>query len=105
MLAAARKAIGDKKLDALKTLSVEASLQRNVNNMQLASDVEILLDLPDKYVRSDASSGGMMTMSMAIGFNGEKPIRPANAVPMAGGAMMIRMGPGGPMTPAEKADS
>ena len=101
-LAAARKAIGGKKLDALKTLSVEASLQRNVNNMQLASEVEILLDLPDKYVRSDASSGGMMTMSMAMGFNGEKPIRPANAVPMAGGAMVIRMGPGGPMTPAEK---
>jgi hypothetical protein len=41
-------------------------------------------------------------MSMAMGFNGEKPIRPANAVPMAGGAMVIRMGPGGPMTPAEK---
>ena len=46
---AARKAIGDKKLDALKTLSVEASVQRNVNTMQMTSEVEILLELPDKY--------------------------------------------------------
>jgi hypothetical protein len=100
-LASAREAIGGKKLDSLKTLSVDASLQRNVNNMQLASEVEILLELPDKYVRSDASSG-MMNMTMAMGFSGEKPIRPANAMPMAGGGMVIRMGPGGPMTPPEK---
>ena len=30
ILAAARKAIGDKKLDALKTFSVQSALQRNV---------------------------------------------------------------------------
>ena len=35
ILAAARKAIGDKKLDALKTLSVQASVQRNVGSMQM----------------------------------------------------------------------
>ena len=50
ILAAARKAIGDKKLDALKTFSVQSALQRNVQTMQVSSDVEILLDLPDKYL-------------------------------------------------------
>ena len=100
-LAAARKAIGGRKLETLKTFSMEAALTRNVNNMQLASDVELLFELPDKYLRADTSSG-MMNMTMAMGFSGEKPIRPANAVSMAGGGMMIRMGGPGPAVPAEK---
>ena len=103
VLAAARQAIGGKRLESLKTLSVEAALKRNMNEMQLAADVEILLDLPDRYLRSDASSG-MMNMTMATGFNGVKPIRPANAMSAPGGGMIIRMGggPGGPMPPTEK---
>ena len=101
ILAAARKAIGEKKLESLKTLTVEASVQRNVNTMQMISDVEILLELPDKYLRSDASSGPM-SMTMNSGFVGEKVIRPANAASMTGGMMVIRMGPGGPMPAGEK---
>ena len=69
VLAAARKAIGDKKLETLKTLAVEASVQRNVNTVQMTSDLEILLELPDKYLRSDASSGPM-SMTMNSGFVG-----------------------------------
>ena len=53
VIAAARKAIGGKKLDALKSFSVQAALQRNVGNFQMNSDVEILLELPDKYLRSE----------------------------------------------------
>jgi hypothetical protein len=101
VLTAARKAIGDKKLEGLKTLAVEASVQRNVNTMQVTSDVEILLELPDKYLRSDVSSGPM-SMTMNSGFSGDKVIRPANATSMAGGMMVIRMGPGGPMPSGEK---
>jgi hypothetical protein len=101
LLAAARKAIGGKKLEGLKTLTVEASVQRNVNTMQMTSDLEILLELPDKYLRSDVSSGPM-SMTMNSGFVGEKVIRPANAASMAGGMMVIRMGPGGAMPPGEK---
>jgi hypothetical protein len=101
VLAAARKAIGDKKLDGLKTLVVEASVQRNVNTMQVTSAVEILLELPDKYLRSDVSSGPM-SMTMNSGFIVDKVIRPANATSMAGGMMVIRMGPGGPMPTGEK---
>jgi hypothetical protein len=101
VLAAARKAIGDKKLESLKTVSVEASLQRNVNAMQLTSEVEILIELPDKYLRSDVASGPM-SGGFSIGFNGDKPIRPANSGSFAGGGMVIRMGPGGPPPSNEK---
>ena len=101
ILAAARQAIGDKKLDGLKAFAVEASVQRNVNTMQMTSDVEILLELPDKYVRSEVGSGPM-SMTMSSGFVGDKAVRPANAASMAGGAMVIRMGPGGPMPSGEK---
>lgn len=98
ILAAARKAIGDKKLDALKTFSVQSSLQRNVQTMQVNSDVEILLELPDKYLRSEASSGGGMIMAGGgtSGFNGDRPLQKLNSGGMPGGGMVIRMGgPGG----------
>jgi hypothetical protein len=98
---AARNAIGGKKLEALKTLAIEASVQRNVNTMQLTSEVEILLDLPDKYLREDVASG-RMTGTMTSGFVGDKAIRPANAMAMSGGGMMIRIGPGAPIPPGEK---
>jgi hypothetical protein len=102
VLAASRKAIGDKQLDALRTFSLEATVQRHVGNMQMTTDTEILLALPDKYLRSDSSSGGMMSMSSATGFNGGTAIRPAGATMAPGGGMVIRMGPGGPIQPQDK---
>lgn len=112
VIASARKAIGGKKLDELKSLSVEANVQRNLASMQMTSDVEILLELPDKYVRSDqASSPGMIIGGgMNTGFNGDKPLQPVPGALGPGGSMMIRMGPGGPLpsdgpkpTPEEQA--
>ena len=98
VMAAARKAIGDKKLAALKTLTLEAQVQRNVGAMQMATDTEILLELPDRYLRSDTGSGPM-SGGMTSGFNGDKVIRPANANVSLGGGMVIRMGGPGPMLP------
>jgi len=102
ILAATRKAIGDKKLDALKTFSVQSALQRNVQTMQMSSDVEILLDLPDKYLRSEASSGGggfggmvVVAGGVVTGFNGDRPLQKVNSGGMPSGGMVIRMGPGG----------
>jgi hypothetical protein len=72
--------------------------------MQMTAETEILLELPDRYLRTDTSSGPMGG-GFTSGFNGEKVIRPAGAnVTMAGGGMVIRMGgPGGPMpAPGEK---
>lgn len=97
ILAAARTAIGDRKLDALKTFSVQSSLQRNVQNMQLNSDVEIVLDLPDKYLRAETPAGGGMIMSGGgtTGFSGDRALQKAGGGGVPGGGMVIRMG-GGP---------
>lgn len=99
ILAQARKAIGGSKLDSLKTFSADATAQRNVGTMQMTSDVELLLALPDKYLRSDASTGGPMSISSNSGFNGDKPL--ARAGRAGGGGMVFVMGPGGAM-PGEK---
>src|SRR5687767_10183171 len=53
VLANVRKAIGDGKLDRLKTFSFEAKTARNMANGQLLTDVEMYLELPDKYLRVD----------------------------------------------------
>ena len=98
VLAAAHKAIGNNKLDGLKTFSVQAAMQRNLGSMQMQADVEMLLEMPDKYVRTDVSSG-MMNMTTSTGFNGDKAIMPAGARAMPGGGMMITMGGPGGATP------
>jgi hypothetical protein len=92
VLAATRKAIGGKALDSLKTLSVDATVQRNVGNFQAQSDVEIAVEVPDKFARTDVPSGAM-GVSVTTGFNGDRAIVPANARVMpGGGAMVIMMG-------------
>ena len=108
LIALARKAIGEKKLDTLKTFSVQSSLQRNIGERQINSDVEIVLDLPDKYLRQETASGGGGTMTFAggglTGFNGDRALqKPGGALPMGGG-MVMRMGGSGAITtgPAEK---
>ena len=100
VLAASRQAIGDRKLNELKTLSLEAQVQRNAGAMQMSTDTEILLELPGRYLRSDTGSGPM-SGGFTSGFNGDKVIRPAGAsMAMAGGGMVVRFGgPGGPIPP------
>jgi hypothetical protein len=98
ILAATRKAIGDRKLDALKTFSVQSALQRNLSAMQISSDVEILLELPDKYLRVETSSSPGMVLGGAggTGFNGDRPLQKINTSGAPGGGMVFRMGgPGG----------
>lgn len=99
VLAAARKAIGAGALEGLRTFSVEAAVKRNVHERQMAADVEVLLALPDKYVRAERGAGPVGA-GFAFGFNGDRPVRPANSTIGGGGMMMIRIGPGGP-PPAE----
>ena len=91
ILAATRKAIGNNRLDSLKTLTVQATMQRNVGNFQSQAEVEMLLEMPDKFVRSDVASG-MMNMNIRTGFNGERAIVPAGARALPGGGMVITMG-------------
>ena len=102
IVAAARKAIGQPAIDALKSLAVEASVQRNSGDMQIQSDSELWLEMPDKFLRSDVGRGAM-SMTMNSGFNGDRAILPAGASMAAGGAVVFRMGPGGAMNHGEPA--
>lgn len=97
VLAKTRKAIGDKKLDALKSLSLQAALQRNIGDRQMTSEIEVLVEMPDKYVRIDTPSGAM-GLQLSMGFNGDKGIIPGggNMSMGPGGAMVFRMGGGAP---------
>jgi hypothetical protein len=107
ILAAARKAIGGTKLDSLKTFSVQSALQRNVGGVQLNSDVEILLELPDKYLRSEASSGGGMSVAAAgtTGFSGDRSLQKANAGGLpSGGGLVFRMGGAGGALPGDSTE-
>ncbi len=104
VIATARKAIGGKKLEGLKSLGVEAAAQRNVGTFQMTADVELLVEMPDKYMRAETPQGGMVTVGMTTGFNGDRPLKAAAAPGIGpGGAMIIRMGPSGAMPgPTEK---
>lgn len=102
VLAAARKAIGDKKLDSMKGFNVQATQQRNMGSMQMSTEVDILMEMPDKYVRSDVSTG-MLNMSVTSGFNGDRTILPAGARAVPGGGMVITMGAAPAGTPGHDA--
>ena len=104
VIARTRTAIGGAKLEALKTLSLQASMDRNIGTRQMTAAIEMFLELPDKFLRSEVSSG-MMNMTMNSGFNGDKALTPVGGnVSMApGGAMIFRMGPGGPTGPSPDA--
>lgn len=104
ILAAARKAIGGKTLDALTAFSVQSSLQRNLASTQINSDVEILVELPDKYLRQETPlGGGMMLAGGGVsGFSGTRTLQKLNAGGgLAGGGMIIRMGGMGAPAPPE----
>lgn len=96
VLAGTRRAIGGKKLDALTSLSVQAATQRNVGNFQMTSDLELLVDLPDKYLRAETSNSPMVSMASTMGFNGDRALRGSGPMSTPGGGMVIRMGGPGP---------
>lgn len=126
VLNAMRQAIGAGRLDALRTFSLEAKTARNQGERQLVTDVELYLDLPDRYLRVEHFTAPI-ARTMQTGFNGDQFIRPAgsgaaggpmvmtHAMPAGGGggAMMVREmvvagagpppGPGGEMTPEQQA--
>lgn len=107
VLARARNAIGGGRLDTLKTFAVTSDVRRNLPTVQIDSDVEIYLELPDKYARVESRSGGpgmVVSSGGTTGFNGDRPLRGADTNGVPAGAMMIRIDPGGapPPSRAEK---
>jgi hypothetical protein len=109
ILAAARTALGgDKKLAAIKSFKAGGHLTRLIGNVQLAGDVELSCELPDRYVRKETLSFGSGSATTAIGFNGSGVIAETVNAPMADGgdgrSVRVFLGPGAsqPGTTAEQ---
>lgn len=103
VLADARQALGgEKKLDALKSLTVTGRSIRTMPNGQSSEgDFEMAMELPDKFVRRDVLAAmGTMSVYRLSGFNGDGVINEVDTPPQlsAGGNVQIIMrgvGPGG----------
>ena len=114
ILAGARTALGAQKLEAVKTLTAVGRTTRALpNGTSTESELEIALELPDKYLmRSVLAAMGNMSVYRNSGFNGGQVIEEIDRPPSlaGGGVMHIRIaGPGGvtdpeKMTAEEKAD-
>lgn len=102
VLTGAREALGgDKKLDAVKTLTMAGrSLRTNPTGTSTESEFEVAIELPDKYFRRDAVVNmGTMSIYRTSGFNGDGVISETDTPPQlsGGGAVMMfrTTGPGG----------
>jgi hypothetical protein len=106
VLADARAALGgDKKLDAVKTLTMTGqSLRTSPSGTTVGGDIEVAIELPDKFMRRDmVANMGNMSIYRMSGFNGDGVINEMDQPPQlgAGGGqvVMFRMaGPGGTVT-------
>ncbi len=106
VLADARAALGgEKKLDAVKTLTMSGqSLRTSPSGTTVGGDIEVAVELPDKFMRRDmVANMGNMSIYRVSGFNGEGVINEVDQPPQLSGGggqvVMFRMaGPGGTVT-------
>lgn len=91
VLAKMRQTVGGGKLDSLKTFSLEAKSARNMGERQLVTDIELYLDLPDKFLRVDTITAPI-ARTMTSGFNGDKVIMPAGRGGAPGAPMVLMNG-------------
>lgn len=105
ILVQARKALGGEKLDTLQGLAAEGTYRRLLGEREMSGDIELALQLPDKYLRMETigldPSNPMRRFS---GFNGSTVIESTSG---GGGGMMFRTmtgpGPDGrELTPEER---
>jgi hypothetical protein len=100
VLSLVREALGgDKKIAAVKTLTVSGRSARvNGESTAPATDFEIAMELPDKYMKKEVvATIGTSTIARTTGFNGEGLIDATDTPPSMGGGMMVMRfgGPGG----------
>jgi len=84
ILTGAREALGgDKKLDAVKTMTIAGrSLRTNPTGTSTESEFEVAIELPDKYFRRDAVVNmGTMSIYRTSGFNGDGVINEMDTPP------------------------
>ena len=113
VLADARQAMGgQKKLDAVKTITATGRTVRTMpNGNATEGDFEMALELPDKFVRRDVLAAmGNMSVYRLSGFNGDGAINETDTPPqLSTGNVIVQFrtaGPGGgdpaTMTPEQK---
>jgi hypothetical protein len=90
VLAKMRQAIGGGKLDSLKTFSLTGKNARNMPNGQIVSEIEMYLELPDKYLRVENLTAPI-ARTLQTGHNGDKPILPQGMNAGGAGAPMVIM--------------
>ena len=100
VLAAARKALGGEKLAAIKTLVATGRTRRVRGNNLQPIEFEMLLEMPDKYVRVDEFPAEELDPTSA-GFNGDALIQipPPPAAPPPGAMPGRGTPPPGPTLP------
>src|SRR5687767_5889108 len=100
VLVEARKALGGDKLAAIKTLTATGRTRRVRGDNLVPIEFEILIELPDKYVRIDEFPAEDMDPTSS-GFNGDAliqlPLPPAGSPPAGGPGR--GMAPAGPSAP------
>ena len=106
VLADSRAALGGAKLDSIKTLQANGRTRRVRGNNLVPIEFELLLELPDKYLRADEFPAEELDPTSS-GFNGDALIQvPPPAAGPAGGRPMAMPGaapgaaPGAPAPPA-----
>jgi len=89
---------GDKKIAAVKTLAVTGrSAKVNGDSTAPATDFEIAMELPDKYMKKEVvATIGSNTIARTTGFNGDGLIEAMDTPPSVGGGGMMVMRFGGP---------
>jgi hypothetical protein len=95
---------GDRRLAEVTSLVATGRTTRVSGDQSMPpADVEVTMQLPDKYVRRDVVAvTGSQQMASTMGFNGHELIQAVDTPPaLGGGHMMIRMGPGGLGTPGQ----
>jgi hypothetical protein len=103
LLAQARAAIGgDSKIAKVQAISAAGTLQRAMGDRQVAGEVTLELQLPDKFLRTDSLSpmGDSALVVTQQGVNGDTLLRSAKTLNTPPGAI-IRM----PPAPAHGSDA
>jgi len=113
IMAEVREALGGKKLDSVKSLTVEGrTLRTNAAGTTTEHPFEMAMELPDRYMKKEVLQAlGNMSVYRTSGFNGDGLISEIDAPPQlsGGGHIVMRVqtaggpgGPGGPMTPEQQ---
>jgi hypothetical protein len=94
LLNQARAALGgEARLAAVHSLSCSGTFTRELDDRQLAGELTIALQLPDKLLRTESMRPmGDFTVTTAVGINGDTLLRDQHTVNAPAGAM-IRMPP------------